>query len=350
MNIKKVSASLLCAAMLAGCSSSASTGASSGSAASTGSKDIDELNLVFVPSRNVDDLTTAVDPLGDLLIQEMADQGYTVGKVNISVSSDYNAAGEALASGSADIAWLPAGTYAQYSDECQVVLTATRAALTNDSDNPADWNGDANETKRDDSSNVTYYKGLIYAGPSETGKALAEKVNNGEELTWDDLNNAKWFVSNSTTSSAGYTYPSLWLKSNFDHSIADLANVTTGSYQDAFMQAANEQVDVIVCYADGRMDYADQWDSDWGRSDSIWNELNVIGVTDNIYNDTVSITKANPDIYNDDFINAFQQAMIAAAATDEGKQIIAIYSHNGYEVADDKNYDSARDALKEVAE
>lgn len=347
MNLRKASVSLLCAAMLAGCSAGSSAAASS---ASSGSKDLKELNLVFVPSRNVDDLTTAVDPLGDLLKDELSKEGYKVGKINISVSSDYNAAGEALASGSADIAWLPAGTYAQYSDECKAVLTATRGALSNDSDDPADWNGEDHATTRDDSKNVTYYKGLIYAGPSKTGKELADKVNNGEKLTWDDLNKAKWFVSNSTTSSAGYTYPSLWLKKNFKHSITDLSNVTTGTYQDAFMQAANEQVDVIVCYADGRMDYADQWTKDWGRKDSIYNELNVIGVTDNIYNDTVSVTKANPDVNNKAFISAFQKAMIAAAKTDEGQKIISIYSHNGYEVAKDSNYDNERSALKEVSE
>lgn len=379
MNFKKVSASLLAIAMLAGCgsSSAAATTASEASEASeapaasteaaetaaaevsdrpapaeSGNTTIDDLTMQFVPSRNVDDLNAAVSPLGDMLIEAMAKHGYTIGKVDITVSADYNAAGEALSAGTADIAWLPGGTYALYSNECDVILTATRNALSNDSENPADWNGDANATKRVDDQQVTYYKGLIYAGPSEKGKALAEKVSNGEKLTWDELNDATWAVQSSTTSSSGYIYPDMWLMDNYDgKTFADLAHVTQiNGYEGAFQQAASEGVDIIVCYADGRQDYEGQWTSEWGRSDSIWNELNVIGVTQNIYNDTVSVTMADPDIYNKQFIDAFQQSMIEVAGTEEGKKIISIYSHNGYQVAQDSDYNGARQALTVVAE
>lgn len=344
MNFKKISATLLAAAMLAGCSA----GSTADKAASAEvNKNIDTLKMQFVPSRNVDDLTSAVSPLGDMLMDAMKDEGYTIGNVEISVSADYNAAGEALASGAAQVAWLPGGTYAQYSDECDVVLTATRNALSNDSENPADWNGDANATKRVTDQDVTYYKGLIYAGPSEKGKKLAAKVNAGEKLTWDELNDCTWAVQQSVTSSSGYIYPEMWLMDNYDgKTYKDLAHVTQiNGYQGAFEQAAAEGVDIIVCYADGRQDYEKQWTSDWGRTDSIWNECNVIGVTQNIYNDTVSITKADKDIYNDEFKKAFQNAMIKVAGTDEGKKIISIYSHNGYKPATDADYDGARQAL-----
>ena len=88
-------------------------------------------------------------------------------------------------------------------------------------------------------------------------------------------------------------------------------------YADAFAQAAAEQFDIIVCYADGRRDYEKAWNlptdskdetgkAGMGRKDSIWNELNVIGVTAPIYNDTVAITTANPQVYNPEFIAAMQ--------------------------------------------
>jgi phosphonate transport system substrate-binding protein len=148
---------------------------------------------------------------------------------------------------------------------------------------------------------------------------------------------------------------------NYDgKKLSDLANVVTLSgYGEAFAQAAAESVDIIVCYADGRRDYEDAWQlatdkqdatgkAGMGRTDSIWNELNVIGVTEPIYNDTVSITKANPAVYNPEFIKAMQTALINIIGTDEGKAIFSVYSHTGYAMATDADYDGARKALKAV--
>ena len=147
---------------------------------------------------------------------------------------------------------------------------------------------------------------------------------------------------------------------NYDKKLTDLDNVTPGiQYGDAFAQAAAEQVDIIVCYADGRRDYENAWmlpigeadptgKAGMGRSDTIWNELNVIGVTDGIYNDTVAVTKAKPEIYNPEFISALQDALINIINTEEGKQIFAVYSHEGYKKAVDSDYDATRKAQELV--
>ena len=50
----------------------------------------------------------------------------------------------------------------------------------------------------------------------------------------------------------------------------------------------------------------------------------------------------------DDFKKAFSQAMINIGNTDEGKKVIAIYSHNGYVEAQDSDYDSEREAQEMV--
>ena len=318
-------------------------------------KNIEKLTCMFVPSRTPEEILAATSGLGDLIIAEMANHGYEIGSVEIAVSDSYEAAGEALAAGSAEIAWLPGGTYALYRDDTQVVLTATRAGLSCDSTNPADWNGEANKVFRSED-DVTFYKGLIYAGTSEKGRALAEKVNNGEELTWEELADCSWGIAN-PTSSAGYIYPNLWLNEKYGKSLADLPTTTEVKYVAGFMQAAAGQLDIIVCYADGRTDYEEIWSTPtdqevgemgagWGREDNIWNECSVIGVTPNIYNDTVSVTKANPDIYNDEFIDAFQQSLISIAGTDQGKEIISIYTHSGYVLAQESDYDVTVAALE----
>ena len=72
-----------------------------------------------------------------------------------------------------------------FSDDCDVLLTALRYGINKDSDDPKDWNDGTIEENTNEMS--TYYRSIILAGPSEKGQALLEKVNNGEELTWDDL-------------------------------------------------------------------------------------------------------------------------------------------------------------------
>ena len=320
---------------------------------------MDKLTLQFVPSKDSDVIITGTKNLPQLLQAELLKQGYDVKDIEISVGVSYEATGEAMAAGTIDIGWLPGGTYALFSDEVDVILTATRAGLSNDSTDPTTWNGEANKTLKN-GPQVTYYRSLIYATPSAYGKELAAKVNAGEALTWEDLDKANWAVLKNS-SSAGYIYPTLWLMDNYDgKKLTDLSNVVTLSgYGEAFAQAAAEAVDIIVCYADGRNDYEAAWTiptdsadetgkAGMGREDSIWNELNVIGVTPGIYNDTVAVTKAKADIYNPEFIAAMQNALINVINTPEGAEIFSVYSHTGYAVAQDSDYDAARAALKAV--
>jgi len=321
---------------------------------------MDKLTFEFVPSKDADVIITGTKNLPELVKAEMANLGYDIGEVDITVGTSYEATGEAMSAGTIDVGWLPGGTYAIYSQnqEVDVILTATRAGLSNDSENPADWNGDENKTLPTDEQ-VTFYRALIYAAPTEKGKALAAKVNAGESLTWDELNDCTWAVAN-TSSSAGYIYPTMWLMDHYEgKKISDLSSVLTLGYADAFAQAAAEQVDIICCYADGRRDYETAWNlpvdqqdetgkQGMGREDSIWNELNVIGVTPGIYNDTVAVTTAKPDIYNPEFIAALQQALINIINSDEGKEIFSVYSHTGYAIAKDSDYDGARQALTVV--
>ncbi len=321
---------------------------------------MDKLTFEFVPSKDADVIITGTQNLPELVKAEMANQGYDIDEVDITVGTSYEATGEAMCAGAIDVGWLPGGTYAIYSQdkEVDVILTATRDGLSNDSTDPATWNGEANKTLPTDEQ-VTFYRSLIYAAPTEKGKALAAKANAGEAITWDELNDCIWAVGN-TSSSAGYIYPTMWLMENYDgKKVSDLANVVTLGYADAFAQAAAEQVDIIVCYADGRRDYEAAWNlptdqqdetgkAGMGREDSIWNELNVIGVTEGIYNDTVAVTTANPDIYNPEFIAALQTALINIINTPEGQEIFSVYSHTGYAIATDADYDGARAALSVV--
>lgn len=310
--------------------------------------EIDTLRVAFVPSRDPEEIITATEPLKQLLIDELAKEGFDVKNVEISVGTSYEAVGEGMAAGTIDVGLIPGGTYVLFEDDVDVVLTSTRKGLSKDSENPADWN-DGKETEQSDEQ-VTYYKGLIIAGPSEKGQELAKKINDGEELTWEDLDSAKWAVM-SSSSSSGYIYPSIWLGKNFDgKQISDLSNVVqSDSYPSSVARLASEQVDIIVGFADLRRDNAEAWTKDMGREKSIWEETNVIGITPNVYNDTVSVSK-NSEVMTDELKEAVANAFINIAKTDEGKEVIAIYSHEGYQPATSEDYDTEREAQKILRE
>lgn len=257
-------AMILCLGLLAGCGGQDS-GNGGGSqqpntdttqAEDSGPKQVDKLSVYFVPSREPSEIVTATEPLKQLLKDEMLKEGYDIGEVEITVGTTYEAVGEALVAGTADVGLIPGGTYVLYDDGCDVILTATRDGLSKDFDDPKDWN-DGTPTEASNKQAVSY-RALLIAGPSEKGQALVAKVNAGEELTWDELNSANWSVMGSS-SPAGYIYPALWLQDRYSKGITDLASaVQSDSYASAFARLASGQVDVLVTYADARRDYAER--------------------------------------------------------------------------------------------
>ncbi|MGX7091437.1 phosphate/phosphite/phosphonate ABC transporter substrate-binding protein [Hutsoniella sourekii] len=309
---------------------------------------VDELKVQFVPSRDPQEILTETEPLADLLTQELANLGYEVGKVDISVGTNYEATGEALAAGTVDIGFIPGGTYVLYDDGAEVILTATRDGLSIDSEDPKEWNENKPTEQTEDQ--VTYYRGLILAGPSEKGRELADKINKGEQLTWDDINSANWSVMG-TSSPAGYIYPSLWMRENFDgKTLSDLQKaVQSDSYASAFARLASGQVDVLVTFADARIDYADQWQGEFGGKNDIWTDVDVIGVTKGMMNDTISVSK-NSKTLTPELVEAIQQAMINIGNTPEGKEVIDVYTHKGYVEANPEDYDVEREAQKLLRE
>lgn len=310
-----------------------------------GSKEIDELVIFFVPSRDAEQIETRIEPIKQLVIDGLKLEGYTVGSVDIRVSNSYEGAGEALANGSAHIGFIPGGTYALYSEnqEIDVILASTRDGLNKDSVDAKDWNDGLPTLPTDEQ--VTFYRSLIYGGTTAKAKELTEKVNSGVELTWEDFDSANWCHMNSS-SSAGYIYPSLWLAERYEgKTVADLSNkVLATSYTDVAARLSNGQCDVGVGYADIRRDYAEQWVNDWGKTD-IFTETSILGVTEGIMNDTISVSN---ELVDADLKKALQTVFIELAKTEAGKEAIAIYSHDGYMIATDADYEPARKSLELV--
>ncbi len=317
--------------------------ASGGKETASMAKRVDELSITFVPSSDVDDIIVRTKPLGNLLTEKLEEEGWTVGSVRIAVSTSYEAAGEALDAGTTDIAFIPAGTYVKYEDGAEVILTALRKGKSIESTDPTVWNG--NKPTSDSDTLTAGYRALIYAGVTGKGRKIAEKVNSGETPTWEELDSCSWGVG-STTSSAGYIYPSIWLYERYGKTVKDLSKAVQTNYASAFAGLSSGMYDIICCYADGRQEYEEKWTGEWGRKASIWDETDVIGVTDMIMNDTISVSRNSENMQQREFVEAVKNAFIAIAETEEGREALRIYKHEGYVEADDSDYDAARTAEK----
>ena len=327
----------MCLAVLSGCGGS---GDDDGDVSDV--KTIDNLTIAFSPYADADQIITATEPLTDLLKAKLLEKGYDVNNIDMSVGTNYTAVGQALAAGSADLGFISGGNYVLFSDDCDVLLTALRYAINKDSENPADWNDGTIEENTDEMS--TYYRCIILAGPSEKGQELLAKVNAGEELTWDDLNSATWAVLN-PTSASGYIYPCLWLQENYGKGISDLDNVVqSDSHTTSVARLASEQVDVMVSYGHIRIKNAPIWQSESGGTEEMVNDTGIIGVTEGIYNDMIAYSKTSDTMADENFRQAVGEAFIEIAETEEGREIISVFSQVGYTFGQDSDYDGERAA------
>lgn len=332
-------------------------------ASCSGETEKTSLSVFFVPSRDNATLVQGISYLPELLKAEMAELGYEFENVSVYVGTSYEAVGEALDAGTADIGFIPGGTYAVYADgeNMDVALTATRGGLTKDSDNPADWN-DGVPTDSDPDYQVTYYRSIGIVGQTAKGRELANIINSGGEITWEDLQDVKIGVQ-SVTSSAGRVYPSLLFNTLYGKTLNDLPEdniIQVSGYGGAASAIASGQVDLAFGYADFRRDYADEWistdEGGYSQTNTIWEDTDVVFVTPGVYNDTITVSKATVD---DDLQAAIETAFMnlvkdqtplekPAGDFQVVADIFSVYSHQGYVKADDEDYDTAREANRIV--
>ena len=162
--------------------------------------------------------------------------------------------------------------------------------------------------------------------------------------TWDDLNSATWAVLN-PTSASGYIYPSLWLQEHYGKGISDLDNVVEcDSHTTSVARLAAGQVDVMVSYGHIRIKNAPKWETELGGTAPMVEQTGVIGVTEGIYNDMIAYSKNSDTMADEDFRKALGESFIEIADTDEGREIISVFSQVGYTWGQDSDYDGERAA------
>ncbi|MDD6569130.1 MAG: phosphate/phosphite/phosphonate ABC transporter substrate-binding protein [Acidaminococcus sp.] len=336
---KKMTGLLLAGALLAsGCGSTTEKKKSS--------KSIPELKIAISPYQDADTIKAKTEPLGKLLQAKLKEKGYDVKKVSINVGTSYNAVGEAMSAGSADVGFISGATYVLYDKDVDVLLTALREGINKDTTDLKVWNDGSKDAFTKNL--VKYYRSAIVVGPSPKGQALLAKVKRGEKPTWEELADLNWSVM-SPASASGYLYPSLWLKENYGKTLKDLPHVVQAdSYTTSTARLASGQVDVMVAYSHIRAKMEKDWQTKLGGTAPIWDQTGVIGVSDKIFNDTISVSKTSKVMQDEGFRKALGEALIEIGKTDEGLKILKTIGHKGYDWAKASDYDSERKIQKEL--
>lgn len=298
---------LVAAVTLAACGSG---GASTDSAAEDAGYVPEKLTVQFVPSQAAETLEAKAKPLEQLLSDELGIP------VTVSVSTDYNTIVEAMASKQVDVGFLPPNAYvlANEQSNVKVLLQAQRYGIKQP--------GGESTDKLVDS-----YRSMIVVKSGSDIKEL------------EDLK-GKTIATQDVTSSAGYVWPVAEMKKAGIDINTDVTTVQVKGHDQAVLSVLNGDVDAAFVFEDARNTVKNDYPE-------IMDEVEPMYFTEPIPNDTISVRSD----MSEEWDKKIQDAFIAIGKDEEGKQIISdIYSHEGYVVSQDSNFDIVREYAEQVGQ
>ncbi|MCU9614757.1 phosphate/phosphite/phosphonate ABC transporter substrate-binding protein [Caldibacillus lycopersici] len=242
------------ALVLAACGSK-EEGSSNGSDANSGSKEEipETLVLGFVPSVDSDTIADTVEPLAERLSEELGI------KVEGKVMTSFNALVEAMGANQVQVGFVPAFGYVQANEQygVEVILKSER-----------------------------------YGSGTYKAQYLVRSDSGIKDLA--DLEGKIWAYPDQGSTS-GYLFPANQLMEEFD--IASTTELETeffsgttqaGGHDNAAIAVYEGDADVATTFEDVREDLLEEYPD-------IMEKLTVIGYTQDIPNDTISVTKNLPD-------------------------------------------------------
>lgn len=287
---------------------SPSAAASASPAAATGFVP-KELKVQFVPSQNAETLEAKAKPLEKLLGDKLGIP------VKVSVSTDYNVVIEAMASKQVDVGFLPPSNYVVAHDNrkaADLLAQATRFGVDDATGQP---------TK----DLVNFYKSEILVKADSPIKSVADLK--GKKMGWQGV-----------TSAAGYVYPGLLLKKAGVDPVKDVTGVQFQGHDKAVIALLNGQVDAVGVFQDIRTNMIKDYPE-------IFKQTKVLAFSDKIPNDTIAVRSDMDAAWK----KKIQDAFLALGNDPEGQKIIFdVYTHKGYVVANDSDFNIVRDANKEM--
>ncbi|SHM68447.1 phosphate/phosphite/phosphonate ABC transporter substrate-binding protein [Gracilibacillus kekensis] len=254
----------------------------------------EEIIMGFVPSQDSETIADTVAPLADQLSEEL---GIPVeGKV----MTNYTALVEAMGTNEVQIGFIPAFAYVLANDkhDVEVILKSER-----------------------------------YGSGTYKAQYIVSADSDYEELA--DLEGAIWAYGD-PTSTSGYLFPAAQIMDEFD-----VENPETEFFSEAFQTGGHDNSAIEVY--EGRADVATTFDDVRGELEEeypdIMDKTKILGYTDEIPNDTISVTEE----LSDELVQTIKDAFLSFNDDEEMIQIMNdVYSWDAIIEAKDSEYDVVR--------
>ncbi len=265
----------------------------------SGDGEQEELTMGFIPSQDASEIATTAEPLAEKLSEELGIE------VKAEVMTDFVGLVEAMRTQQVDIGFLNPFGFVQAEDraDVEVILKAERDGET---------------------SYVAQYN-VAADSDIESIEDLVEM----EDLVWaysDDL------------STSGYLFPASQLRAM---GVEDLENhftrTTVGGHDNAMIAVLDGAADFATTFEDARDAVADEFPD-------VYDDIRVIGYTDPIPNDTISLRSDLSDELKEDI----KQAFLSFNDDEEMLEVLHdIYTWTGIAEATSEEYDIVRDVFAE---
>lgn len=317
------------------------------------------INVQFVPSRDPGTLATLASNLEPILNKTSDKYSF-----KITTGTTYAATTEAMLSGQVDVGFLTASGYAEatlkHPGEVEVLLTSVRKGYqvqidyTSETDQKKAMNGEISGYEylgQQSDTDVNYYCSTLIVK-----NEYYKDVNGDGVIDVKDLAGLT-IARQGTTSGAGYLRPLAYLNNygmTMVDEITDATKQIKGLQVSGYDAALESMMDGSVAGYWGFMDvrYSNGYNketSTYYQNKEIFTSTKCVAITGGIYNDTISVRSDLSDEAKEAVKNAFMTAVKDGTSTEDGTGayfLYSLYSHTGYTVAKDSDFDGEREFYK----
>ena len=291
--IKGLSAALFSAFLLASCAPDDTQ------TDGTSEEEVDELVLGFFPSADVENMSETAKPFGEYLSEELGIP------VKPEVLTDYTGLIEGMRNQHVDIAFLPPFAYVQAEERADVEVLLK--AIRNGSDSYV----------------------AQYTVPADSEIQDIDDLIETEDLVWA-------FTDYSSTS--GYLFPAQQMMEMGAIDLDDhFTLLDVGAHDQAILTLLDGQADFATTFQDARVRLEEE-------VPDIYDQVRVIGTTDEIPNATLSVRSELPEQVKADI----EEAFLAINDDEDMLEVLGdVYNWEGFAPAESEDYDIVREVYRE---